>query len=191
MMRTALSAVGVAMLLLLTACPKSRGKGGPDASASASASARSSAGIAAQPASAAAPASAAPSPPGAASTYAGTYTLAPATYHIAEGKDYAHVKQAKDEPSKLVGNGSLKLSVDPQGRVTGEIDSGPASPAVIDGTLINGEIRGNVRRKTPSDDGLTGTIVAKVDGTNVSGKLVLAEANAAIVRDGPVTLTRK
>jgi hypothetical protein len=190
-MRSTLSLA--AMVLLLTACPaKSRGKGGPDGAASVSASASATvATSAARPTASGAASTAAPSQAGAAASYAGTYTLAPATYHIAEGKDYAHVKQAKDDPTKLVGNGTLTLTVDPQGRVAGEIDSGPASPAIIDGALVNGEIRGNVRRKTPSDDGLTGTLVGKVDGANVTGKLALAEANAAIVRDGPVTLTRK
>ena len=52
-------------------------------------------------------------------------------------------------------------------RVSGTIDSGPAAPAIIDGSVVDGEIRGNVRRKDPADDGLTGTLVAKIDGDTV------------------------
>ena len=69
--------------------------------------------------------------------------------------------------------------------------SGPAAPAVIDGALMGSEIRGNVRRKTLTDDGLTGTLVAKLSGDTVEGTLSLAEANAAIVRDGKLSLKKK
>src|SRR5262245_1590429 len=107
--------------LLLAGCGH-KTKVQPDAAASSSASppANAAARPAAVDASAApsAAASGAATSAGAAS-YAGTYSLAPATIHIAEGKDYAHVKQAKDDPSKLVGSGSLTLAVDGQGRVAG------------------------------------------------------------------------
>jgi hypothetical protein len=125
--------------------------------------------------------------PSAHSSYEGTYSLAPASYYVPEHKDYAGVKQAKDDATKHVGNGTLTLSID-GARVSGTIDTGPASPAVIDGSIVEGEIRATVRRKTP-DDGLTGTLTAhEKDG---SGALSLAESNAAIVREGKLTLKKK
>jgi hypothetical protein len=126
----------------------------------------------------------------AAKALSGTYSLAPATLHIAEGKDYANVKQAKDDPSKLVGEGQMTLNIEGS-KVTGSVDTGPASPALIDGTLMDGEIRGNVRRKDPKDDGLTGTLLAKLVGDGADGKLSLAEGNAAILREGKMTLKKK
>lgn len=124
-------------------------------------------------------------------SFAGTYSVAPAKLYIPENKDWNGVKQAKDEPSKLVGDGALSLSVDASGRVSGTIDSGPAGPAVIEGSAIDSEIRGVVRRKDASDDGLTGTLVGTRSADGVSGKLSLAESNAAIVREGSFTLKKK
>jgi hypothetical protein len=111
--------------------------------------------------------------------------------YIPESKDWSSVKQAKDEPSKHVGEGALSLNVDPTGRITGTVDTGPAGPALIDGTVIDGELRGAVRRKDPADNGLTGTFIGKPTGDTVAGILSLAEANAAIVREGKFSLKKK
>lgn len=128
---------------------------------------------------------------GKASSYAGTYSVSPAKIYIPSAKDYASVKQAKDDPTKHVGDGSLTLMVDANGHVTGTIDSGPASPALVDGSLVESEIRGTVRRKEPNDHGLTGTLVGKISGESVEGTLSLAEANASIVREGKLALKKK
>jgi hypothetical protein len=163
-------------LVALVACSKPTGTGpAPSASVTAAVSAS------------AAPSASASAAPSAHAAYEGTYTLAPASYYVPEHKDYAGVKQAKDDPAKHVGNGALTLTIE-GGRVSGSIDSGPVSPAIIDGALVDGEIRATVRRKTP-DDGLTGTLTAREkDGT---GALSLAESNAAIVREGKLTLKKK
>lgn len=191
-MRVTGRAIGACMLLAfaLAGCPKSSDDGTkPAPSASAAAS------IAAPQASAAPAASGAAAGPGtggaAAASFAGTYSLAPAAMYIPDHKDWERVKQAKDDPSKLVGDGALAIAVDGSGRVSGTIDTGPAGPAVIDGSLVDGEIRGLVRRKDPSDNGLTGTIVATRSGDELTGKLSLAEANAAIVREGKITMKKK
>lgn len=126
-----------------------------------------------------------------ASSYSGTYSLSPGRLHIPDAKDYAGVKQAKDDPSKHVGEGVLSLAVDSDGRVRGTIDSGPASPALIDGTLVQGQIRGTIRRKDPRDEGLTGTLEGKVTADIVDGELALSEASAAIVRQGKLSLKKR
>lgn len=172
------------MLLVLVACSKTADKEAPPAP-SASVEAKS----AAPSASVAASGSAAPASPakGAAASYAGTYTLEPAKYYIPDSSGWNGVKQVKDEPAKATGEGAFTLSVDPGGKVTGEIASGPASPAVIDGQMVGDEIRGNVRRKTLTDDGLTGTIVATPAG---EGKMALADATSALVREAKLTLKK-
>lgn len=125
-------------------------------------------------------------------TFAGTYAAKPATLYIPDHKDWAAVKQAKSDDTKLVGEGGLTLEVDAaSGVVTGSIESGPAAPAVIDATKSGDEIRGTVRRKDPSDQGLTGVLLATVEGTKVTGKLTLSEANAAMLREAAFSAEKK
>ena len=174
--------------LVLVGCPKSEDgkKAGPAASASAAPSAAPAASAAAKTIDAGSA-----KPAGEATAYAGTYSLSPGTYYIPSAKDYGSVKQAKDDPTKHVGEGTLSLAVDADGKVTGTIDTGPAAPGVVEGSIIDGEIRGFIRRKDPKDQGLTGTFTAKAAGDAVDGKLALAEANAAIVREGKLSLKKK
>jgi hypothetical protein len=180
----------IVALLLLPSCGKKTGGASDAAVSMASASAAPVASSLSAPPSADA-GSGTSAGTSTSASYAGSYTLAPGVLHIPDSKDYAHVKQAKDDPSKLVGPGTLALSVAGDGRVTGEVETGPAAPALISGTVVEGEIRGFVRRKMPSDDGLTGTIAVKIAGSRGEGTLTLAEANASILREGNVTLTAK
>jgi hypothetical protein len=197
--RGGLSATALlALSLLLAGCPKSEdtNKAAPAASGAAATSgahpaASTSAAAPAVPGASASAAGAGAKPTAQAAAYAGTYSLTPGAMYIPGTKDYASVKQAKDDPSKLVGEGNVSLAVDGEGKVTGTVDSGPAAPALVDGSVIDGEIRGVVRRKDPKDDGLTGTFLAKVAGDSVEGHLSLAEANAAIVREGKLSLKKK
>jgi hypothetical protein len=173
--------------ILLTACPKS-GDGGKPAPSASSSSASPVASVPAASASAQGAASSAPT--GAAATFAGSYSVAPAAIYISKEKEFASVKQVKDDPSKHVGEGTITLKVEPDGRVSGTIDAGPAAPGVIEGTKSGNQISGTVRRKSPSDDGLTGTLLATIAADNVEGRLVLAESNAAIVREGKLSLKK-
>ena len=182
-----------ALAMGLAGCPKSEegNKAGPAGSASATASAVASV----APASSATPSAtdagaAAAKPAGDAATYSGKYSVSPASYYIPTSKDWSSVKQAKDDPTKHVGDGTLTLVVDGEGKVTGTIDSGPAGPAVIEGSVIDGEPRGFIRRKDPGDQGLTGTFTAMASGNTAEGKLSLAEASAAIVREGKFSLEK-
>lgn len=125
-------------------------------------------------------------------SYSGTYSLVPATVYIPTTKDYANVKQVKDDPSKHVGDGTLTVSIDAAGTVSGTIDTGPAAPARIEGTLVADEIRGMVRRTDTTDDGLTGTFFCKLAPADApTGNLALTAATAAIVRSGTISLKRK
>lgn len=180
-------ALAIWAALLLVGCPKSETEGRPAPSASVTSPPKASASAAA--ASTASP-TAAPAP-GKATTYAGTYSLTPGKYYISESKDFAGVKPPKDDPSKFVGEGAITLNVDADGAVTGTVDTGPASPALIDGRLLGSDLRGRVRRKDPDDNGLTGVMVAVVAGDGASGTLSLAESTAAMVREGKLTLKRR
>ncbi len=177
----------MALALAIAGCPKSDEGKKEAPAASASAPARPSASTSAS----ATPPDAGGKPAAEGATYTGTYSVSPGTYYIPSAKDYGSVKQAKDDPTKHVGEGTLTLSVDSEGKVTGTFDTGPASPGVVEGSVIDGELRGFIRRKDPKDEGLTGTFIAKESDANVEGKLSLAEANAAIVREGKFSLKKK
>jgi hypothetical protein len=184
MIRTYVRSVLVVAAFTLVACSKSDNHAAPAPSASAPAPSASAPAASAKAASSA-------TATGTASAYTGTYSLTPAKYYIADTKDFSSVKQVKDDPSKFVGDGALSLAVAPDGKVTGTIDTGPASPALIDGNVIGAEIRGKVRRKDVNDDGLTGVFSATLAGDTATGKLSLAESNASLVREGKLTVKRK
>ena len=174
-----LRAIGIGMLLVLAACPKKSDDGGPEAGAAPSASTSTSP-------SGAADASTAP----ATASFKGKYTVAAGTMYVPDAKDWSSVK-FKNDDSKLLGDGELSLTIDPAGRVTGTSEGGPLGAAVIEGMRDGENLAAAVRRKDPSDDGLTGTLLAKVAGDKVDGTMQLAEFNAAVVRTATFSVTKK
>lgn len=175
----------LSLALALAGCPSKNNDGGGAPAPSASTA------VSAQPlASGSAAPSAAASAANAKTTWSGPYTLAAGKLSIpSENKDYAGVKQFKDDPSKHMGDGKIELTVEGD-RVVGTVE-GAAGPAVVEGAIVDGEIRGVVRRKEPKDDGLTGTLSAKIAGASAEGTLNLADATTAIVREAKITLTKK
>jgi hypothetical protein len=175
----------IALCMLVTACGQKKDETKPGPVASTSAAVVTSASAAPVASTSAAPAAAG------AAGWSGTYTLAAGTISIpSENKDYKGVKQAKDDPSKFMGDGKIELTITGE-RVAGTLE-GAAGPAVIDGSVVEGEIRGMVRRKDPSDDGLTGSLSAKLAGDAAEGKLLLSsQSNAELVREGKVSLKKK
>jgi hypothetical protein len=117
----------------------------------------------------------------AAKSFGGKYTVSAGSMYVPENKDWASVKFKNDE-SKLLGEGELTIAVDGSGRVTGGSEGGPLGASVLDGTSDGTTLTATVRRKDPSDEGLTGTLQAKVAGDTIEGTMNLAESNAAVVR---------
>jgi hypothetical protein len=168
----------VLAVVVLAGCPKPTSGGGDAAPATSSSIV---------PETSATP----PPAPKGPSSYAGKYSAEPATLYIPTEKDWAHTKQAKDDPSKLVGDGTLAFTVDPSGRVEGTIDSGPASPALIHGSLEGEAFSATVRRKDPADEGLYGTLTGTVKGKSIEGVLKLSDARAALLREAKFTAEKK
>ncbi len=174
-----------ALVLVLAACSKDKPAEGDAGSAAPGGSASASAHPAAAASGSAAPAATSAS-------YEGTYTATPGTYHLpTDDKEYKGVKQAKEDGTKLVGDGTFTLTVAGDGQVDGTIDSGPASPAVITGEVVDGTLNGTIRRKDASDEGLTGTISGKVSAGAIEGTMKLADANAGILREAKATAKKK
>lgn len=171
----------IALALVVAGCPKDKpaevdAAGAPPASVSA----------AATPVEAAAPAAKETS-------YQGTYKAEPSPLYIpSENKEYSGVKQAKDDGTKMVGDGTVALSVDGSGRVTGTIDSGPVSPAIIEGVVSDGAVSGSVRRKDAGDDGLSGSFFGKLaGGDGMELVMKLSDANASTLREAKASLKKK
>ncbi len=122
--------------------------------------------------------------------YAGKYAVTPATMYVPSAKDWSMVKFKNDE-QKMLGDGELTIRVDQDGRVAGGTEAGPLGASVLDGSLRDGMISATVRRKDPSDNGLTGTLVGKLAGNAITGTMKLAEANAAVVRQASFSASAK
>jgi hypothetical protein len=123
-------------------------------------------------------------------TYAGKYTVSAGKMYVPDQKDWSSVKFKNDE-TKMLGDGELVLSVDGQGRVSGSTEAGPLGASVLEGISDGTTLTATVRRKDPSDEGLTGTLVAKIAGETLDGTMKLAESNAAVVREAKVDLKAK
>ena len=118
-------------------------------------------------------------------SYAGKYSVAVGKMYVPDQKDWSSVKFKNDE-TKLLGDGEMTLTVDGTGRVSGSTEAGPLGASVVDGTSDGSTLTGTIRRKDPTDDGLTGTLVGKISGDTLEATMKLAEFNAAVVREGKV-----
>jgi len=119
---------------------------------------------------------------GTTASFVGKYVVTVGTMYVPAEKDWASVK-FKNDDSKLLGDGEMTIVIDPSGRVSGGTEAGPLGASVLDGTSENGRVTGTIRRKDPSDEGLTGTLDATLTGDVLTGTMKLAESNAAVVRE--------
>ena len=126
---------------------------------------------------------------GGAAAFTGKYTVATGTMYVPDAKDWSSVK-FKNDDSKLLGDGELSLAIDSAGGVTGTSEGGPLGAAIIEGKSDGKMLAATIRRKDPGDDGLTGTLLATVDGSKVDGTMKLAEFNAAVVRTATFSVTK-
>jgi len=182
---TMLRAIGLGLtLLVLTGCPKKNDEGKAEAGAEPSTTAAS-------PADGGdASATTAGATKDGAAAFKGKYTVAAGTMYVPEAKDWASVKWKNDD-TKLLGDGELSLAIDAAGRVTGSSEGGPLGAAVIEGKSDGQTLAATVRRKDPTDDGLTGTLLATVAGDQIDGTMKLSEFTAAVVRTATFSVTKK
>lgn len=124
------------------------------------------------------------------SSFSGKYELKVGTIYIPDAKDWSSVKFKNDE-RQMLGEGSLQLTIDAAGRVTGGTDTGPLGASVFEGVREGSAIAATIRRKDPSDEGLTGTLYAKIEGDKLEGTMNLAESNASVVRTASWSAARK
>jgi len=162
------------VLLGAFACDKGKTDPGPAASASV--------------ASAAPSASAAPKVKS--NDWKGTYTSERATYSLPDGGEYSGVKFRGDDAGDALGEGTLSLTVDANGIVTGE-GAGALGGVVLRGVLRGDDLSFAVARKDPADLGVTGTGTGTVVGDAVEGTLQLSAYRAQIIREAKFKLSRQ
>jgi hypothetical protein len=135
----------------------------------------------------------APAPTGKASsteTWAGAYVSEAGSIYVVDGGEWAGVKWRGDDASVGLGNGTMSLSLN---RSTGEVrgtGEGPLGDVVFAGAIVSDAILLTVSRKDPLDRGLTGTAVATMSGDRIAGKMRLAVADARVIRQATLTLSR-
>ena len=122
--------------------------------------------------------------------FAGKYVVSAGTMYVPAEKDWASVKFKNDE-AKLLGEGELTLAIDGTGRVSGSTEGGPLGAGILEGSSDGKTLAATLRRKDPSDNGLTGTLVATIVGDALDGTMKLAEFNAAVVRVATFTAKKK
>ena len=110
-----------------------------------------------------------------------------------EGKEWEGVKFRGDKSDVGLGKGNIKLSVDPKGVVSGEID-GALGPGVVSGMLEpGGELGGKIAPKEPSkasEGAFYGTLVGKRAGDAIEGTMKLSQSDARVIREAKFTLKR-
>jgi hypothetical protein len=173
-----------ALLLLsgVTACDKPSADTTP-----APASTSATTPVASSSARATASASSAPVSPAATQSWRGTYKSAASTLTVPP--DWKKTHWSDTQTTAGIGDGALALSIDgASGHVSGTVD-GPLGPATVDGVVTEGTLAATLRRKDPSDQGFTGTLLGSVASDHVEGTMNVSLGLASALRTATFTLT--
>jgi hypothetical protein len=174
--------VGLLLLAEGVACDKPSGNETPTpAAASASASIVSSS----APVAASAPATS--KSPAATQSWRGTYKSAASTLTVPPDSKKTHWSDTQSTAG--IGDGPLALTVDgATGQVTGTVD-GPLGPATVDGVITDGKLAATLRRKDPTDQGFTGTVLGSIAGDHLEGTMNVTLGLAGALRSAAFTLS--
>jgi len=146
-----------------------------------------SAAVASSSARTAASTSPAPVSPAAAQSWRGTYKSAASTLTVPP--DYKKTHWSDTQTTAGIGDGPLALTVDgASGHVSGTVD-GPLGPATVDGVVTDGKLAATLRRKDPSDQGFTGTLLGSIAGDHLEGTMNVTLGLASALRTATFTLT--
>jgi hypothetical protein len=172
-------------LFALVACDDKSSGSAPAPSASVPVASASASATASAPA----PSASAPSTT-AASAWTGTYKSAGASLYVPTQKPFDIVKWRGDDAGGGVGDGSLDLTVDATGQVSGT-GTGALGAVLVSGMYADGELTASLARKDPADGGFTGTAVGKLAGDKIEGTIHLSLPNATSLRTATFTLSKK
>jgi hypothetical protein len=119
----------------------------------------------------------------------GEYDAQPGTLTVPAGAEWKGVKFRGDDAGEALGKGTLKLTIDPDGQAHGEGD-GPFGPFLVAGTSSGDVLTFSVRRKDPSDMGLTGTGRGTLAKDKIEGTIHASKATANVIREATFSLHR-
>jgi hypothetical protein len=174
--------VGLLLLAAGAACDKPSGS-----ETQAPATASGSASIARSSVPAAASASTAPKSLAATQSWRGTYKSAAST--LAAPPDSKRTHWSDSQSTAGIGDGALALTVvGATGQVTGTVD-GPLGPATVDGVITDGKLAATLRRKDPTDQGFTGTVLGSIAGDHLEGTMNATLGLAGALRTAAFTLS--
>jgi hypothetical protein len=98
------------------------------------------------------------------------------------------LKLPGDEDPAGLGAGTLTLQIAPDGRVTGKV-SGALGDLTVDGMDRDGELTAQLTPAAGAPiNSFTGTLIARDDGTKVTGKMRLSDGINRVLRVADVTL---
>ncbi len=121
-----------------------------------------------------------------AQTWRGTYDAAAGSLRFpAELKG---VSWSPTDTTSGLGDGTLRLVVDPSGRVQGEL-SAPLGPAIVNGYRRDQRLTANFARVNPEDHGYTGVLDGTVEDGRILGQLSASPGTASAVRRASFTLS--
>jgi hypothetical protein len=123
--------------------------------------------------------------------WTGTYVSTAGSLYVFDGGEYAGVWWRGDEAGDGLGEGPVSLTLDRKSGTVRGVAGGPIGDVVLTGALTGDAITASVLRKDPLDRGLTGTAVAKAEGDHLVGTMRLSVANARVIREASLTLTRE
>jgi hypothetical protein len=122
--------------------------------------------------------------PGAASAWDATYKSAAGTLYVPAEKDWKGFRFRGEESAAGIGDGTMKLSVDAQGKVTGE------GEGALGKFTVSGSLRDNAVTATlTASDGAAfyGTLQGTRNGDALTGTMKLSNDKATLVREASFT----
>ena len=138
--------------------------------------------------SAIAPLADAASTPAAPGTWTGHYAASPGSFSVPDGGEWAGVKFRGDVTGDALGEGTLRVSVDSTGRVSGTLE-GPLGALRVTGELVEGAFSAAL---VPSDPGhgFSGVAVGSAATGVITGTMRLSLPTGNVLREASFTLER-
>jgi hypothetical protein len=174
-------AIAVALVALAAAaCSKDDAKGAAPSS--------SSSGPAGSASVTAGASSAPPAAPAGPVTWAGKYTAAPGAFYVPDAGEWSGVKFRGDDAGTGLGDGTLKVTIDPGGRAHGSLE-GPLGPLRVDGEMRDSVLSA---RLTPADpaSGFSGMLIGRADGGKIAGTMKASLPTANVIREASFSLEK-
>jgi hypothetical protein len=113
------------------------------------------------------------------SSWHGSYSSQPGRLYVPA--DWKNVRWDVADSASGLGEGTMRLTLDPAGRIQGVVE-GPLGPAVVAGFAADGRLTASVRREHPEDRGFAGVLLGSVGGGHLEGTMRVSPALGEAVR---------